>query len=179
MPFHQVALASRDTAATHRFYTEVMGFELVRIETAPSPDDPSAWAKHFFYDTGDGQGMIAFWELHGDAFAGWRAGLSKSVGLPVWVNHLAFAAPDSDTLDGHRRRWQEHGITVAEIDHGWCRSIYCTDPNGILVEYCTTTRVFTEDDREEARRLLFDPAPPMMKSPPEPVIHPATAPATA
>lgn len=171
MAFHHVALASRDTEKTHRFYTEVMGFSLVRIEAAPAPDGDGSWAKHFFYDTG--AGMIAFWELHGDAFAGWKAGLAKSVGLPAWVNHLAFDAPDLDALDRQRQRWQEHGITVAELDHGWCRSIYCTDPNGILVEFCTTTREFTDADKAEAEALLFDPAPPL-KDPPAPVIHPAT-----
>lgn len=176
MAFHHVALASRDTGKTHRFYTEVMGFDLVKVEVAPAPTGDGSWAKHFFYDTGEG--MIAFWELHGAAFEGWRAGLSKAVGLPAWVNHLAFAAPDGAALDRYRRRWQEHGITVAEVDHGWCRSIYCTDPNGILVEFCVTTRAFTDEDRADAHRLLADPAPEMAAAP-EPVIHPAGHPAPA
>ena len=37
MAFHHVALATRDTAATHRFYTEVMGFELVKVVVGPQP----------------------------------------------------------------------------------------------------------------------------------------------
>ena len=40
------------------------------------------------------------------------------------------------------------------IDHGWCTSIYADDPNGITVEFCTSTREFTDDDRAEAARLL-------------------------
>lgn len=39
MAFHLVALATRDTAATHRFYTEVMGFELVKVVAAPNPGE--------------------------------------------------------------------------------------------------------------------------------------------
>ncbi|MFM2078795.1 MAG: hypothetical protein RJA49_2685, partial [Actinomycetota bacterium] len=31
MGFHHVALATHDPAATHRFYTEVMGFHLVKV----------------------------------------------------------------------------------------------------------------------------------------------------
>ena len=27
-----------------------------------------------------------------------------------------------------------------EIDHGWCRSVYTVDPNGIMVEFCVTTK---------------------------------------
>ena len=32
MAFHHVAITTRDLAATHAFYTEVMGFELVRVD---------------------------------------------------------------------------------------------------------------------------------------------------
>ena len=32
MAFHHVAIATRDLAATHRFYTEAMGFRLVHVE---------------------------------------------------------------------------------------------------------------------------------------------------
>ena len=64
MGFHHVALATRDTAATHAFYTEVMGFRLAKVVASPTPDD-TGWSKHFFYDTGS-KGMIAFWELHDD-----------------------------------------------------------------------------------------------------------------
>ena len=45
---------------------------------------------------------------------------------------------------------------VIDIDHDWCHSIYVTDPNGILVEFCTSIRAFTDADREDALRLLAD-----------------------
>jgi hypothetical protein len=57
-----------------------------------------------------------------------------------------------------------------EIDHEWCRSIYVLDPTGTMVEWCTTTRVFTDDDRQAAARDLADPEP-QMKPAPEPVFH--------
>ena len=59
MGFHHIALASRDLAATHRFYTEAMGFTLIKAVAAPT-DKPDGWAKHLFYETG-GNGLIAFW----------------------------------------------------------------------------------------------------------------------
>jgi catechol-2,3-dioxygenase len=88
----------------------------------------------------------------------------------VWVNHLAFDAPTIEALDAARQRWQDHGETVSEIDHGWCRSIYTMDPNGILVEFCCSTRAFTDEDRAEADRLLRDPHPPL-EAPPGMTIH--------
>ena len=66
MAFHHVAITTRDLDATHAFYTEVMGFELVRVEAAPTPEageSGEGWARHLFYDTGDGQ-CLAIWDLH-------------------------------------------------------------------------------------------------------------------
>jgi hypothetical protein len=38
------------------------------------------------------------------------------------------------------------------VDHGWARSIYFKDPNGISLEYCCFMRDLTEDDaRMEGR----------------------------
>ena len=42
MAYHHVALATRDLAATHRFYTEAMGFELVKAVVGARPTDPAA-----------------------------------------------------------------------------------------------------------------------------------------
>ena len=100
MGFHHVALATKDTAATHDFYTRVMGFQLVKVVAAPTPGDKGGWSKHFFYDTG-ANGMIAFWELHDDDIGhDFPTDLNRSLGLPWWVNHLAFDAPTLEDLHG-------------------------------------------------------------------------------
>jgi catechol-2,3-dioxygenase len=93
-----------------------------------------------------------------------------SVGLPAWVNHVAFDATDLDDLAARRTRWQEHGITVAEIDHGFCTSIYATDPNGVLVEFCCTTRPFSAAETAEAARQLAA-AVPDLEAPPDAILH--------
>jgi catechol 2,3-dioxygenase-like lactoylglutathione lyase family enzyme len=167
MAIHHLALAIRDVEATHRFYTEGMGFELARVE-AVATEGPGGWAKHLFYDTGDG--MIAFWDLHDETLPEFDPAISTSQGLPVWINHLAFHATDADHLQRCIDRWLAFGIDVAELDHGWCRSVYATDPNGILVEWCTETQPLTDADRAEALRLLHDPAPEITAGP-EPVFH--------
>ena len=162
MGFHHVALATRDTEATHRFYTEVMGFELVKVVASPTPD-ATGFSKHFFYSTGSDSsdnGMIAFWELHdptiGDDFP---VDVNAAAGLPWWVNHIAFDAPTREALDAHRERWQRHGHTVLEVDHEFCVSIYIRDPSGNMVEFCHTTRDFTADERARALAVLHDPRP--------------------
>jgi catechol 2,3-dioxygenase-like lactoylglutathione lyase family enzyme len=168
MGFHHLAIATRDIKATHEFYTRAMGFELVKVVIAPS--GASGFAKHVFYDTGDGD-LMAFWDLHDDSLpADWNPAIATGIGLPPWTNHFAFDAADREDLEARKRRWLEYGVNVLEIDHGWCHSVYATDPNGILVEFCVSTRQLTAADAEEAQRLLADAAPAVPPAP-NAVVH--------
>jgi catechol 2,3-dioxygenase-like lactoylglutathione lyase family enzyme len=147
MAYHHVAVAVTDLAETHRFYTEVMGFELVKAQAAPT-DAPGGWAKHVFYATGElveGEPpeLIAFWELHDDRMASFDPAISL-----------------------------DHGHDVVEIDHGFCVSIYTLDPSRILVEFCTDTAPYTDADRQHAMTLI-DTAEPELVAAPSPVFHEA------
>ncbi len=171
MGFHHVALATRDTDATHRFYTEVMGFELVKVVSAPTPGEHGGYSKHFFYDTSGAvgspdSGMIAFWEIHDSEIGdGYTVDINAAAGLPWWVNHIAFDAPSREALDGHRERWRQHGHTVLEMDHDFCTSIYIRDPSNNMVEFCHTTRPFTDDERNRAVEVLGEARPPFDAEP--------------
>jgi catechol 2,3-dioxygenase-like lactoylglutathione lyase family enzyme len=168
MGFHHTAFATRDVAGTHRFYTAAMGFDLVKVVVGPT--EAGGWAKHLFYEI-DKDEYIAFWDLHDDTLPKtWSPAISTGQGLPVWVNHLAFRASDLADIDVRKQRLLDHGHTVTEIDHGWCTSIYSLDPNGILVEFCTTTQAMTQADRDEALRLLTEPNP-TLEMPKKVVVH--------
>jgi len=160
MGVHHIAIGTKDALATHRFYTESMGFALAKVEVV---ETPGGFAKHLFYDTGgDREGLLAFWDFHDENLRDedWSADISRGVGLPPGVNHLAFTATDLDDIGRRRDRWLSHGHDVSEIDHGWCTSIYTTDPNGITVEFCTLTQDLGEEDAKRALELLEDPNPP-------------------
>jgi len=159
MAFHHVAIATRDLDATHRFYTEAMGFTLVRVEAQPYMEH--GWARHLFYDTGNGE-MFAIWDLHDENLPDFDPAISTALGLPTFVNHIAFDS-SFDQLDAKRDRWLEQGYDVVRIDHGWCTSIYANDPNGIMVEFCATTRAFTAEDHREAQEMLAAAMPPLNK----------------
>jgi catechol 2,3-dioxygenase-like lactoylglutathione lyase family enzyme len=172
MALHHVAYATKDLEATHAFYTEAMGFKLAKIVAGATE---AGWSKHVFYDTGD-QGLIAFWDIHDDKIGDdYRTDLSRSLGLPIHINHIAFGARDLDELASIRERWQRLGETVTEVDHGFCTSIYTVDPNGILVEFCCDTRGLDEHDAAEAERLLRDPKPALEPEPPMTVHRPLTS----
>lgn len=166
MSFHHLAITTRDMPATHAFYSEAMGFRLAKVIKQTMP---RSWAKHFFYDTGNGQ-LMAFWELHDERLDDERSiSISKGLGLPSWSNHIAFGAESVDDLHAKRDRLLDCGHEVTEIDHGWCHSIYVTDPNDILVEFCVTTHEFAEaDDRVALRAVTEDDIP---EGPPADVIQ--------
>jgi catechol 2,3-dioxygenase-like lactoylglutathione lyase family enzyme len=173
MGFHHVAITTRDPAGTHAFYADVMGFRLVRVEAAPTAE--GGWARHLFYDTGNGE-CLAVWDIHDDPAVpeDFDPSISRGLGLPTWTNHLAFAAPDLEALTAARERWRAHGYDVLQINHGWCTSIYLDDPNGIAVECCCTTRAFTDADAVEADELRQAERPPLGE-PPRPEVYAATA----
>jgi hypothetical protein len=116
---------------------------------------------------GDDSRFIAFWELHDvPGTANLETNLCRAAGVPDYINHIAFAVSTADDLARRKDRWLAAGRDVLEIDHGWCTSIYANDPGGTLVEFCCTTRVFTQADVDEAQALVDAAAPPLGATPP-------------
>ena len=158
MGYHHLALACSDIQAIHDFYEGIMGFELVKVEVGPVPE--GGWAKHFFYRMEDDHKFIAFWELHDvPGTENLETNISKAAGVPDQINHVSFDVRDMDDLGQRKQQWLDAGLEVLETDHNWCHSIYTKDPNGILVEFCATTGIFTEQDRETALQALTSDEP--------------------
>lgn len=158
MAIHHIALATNDLSATHRFYTEAMGFTLVHVEDGTT-EVPGGWFHHALFDTGDGA-LLAFMELHDERCTDFDAAISRGLGLPSWVNHLAFGVDDLESLDVARDRWLRCGLDVVRMEHNHAISLYTEDPNGTLVEWCCQTRAYSDTERSEASaRLIADDLP--------------------
>ena len=115
MAFHHVAITTRDLEASNRFYTEAMGFELVKVDVIPFLE--GGWARHLFYDTGNGE-LIALWDLHYDDLGDFDPAISTGLGLPNFVNHIAFGASDLDDIDARKDRLLANGLDATlERDH--------------------------------------------------------------
>lgn len=167
MPLHHLALATADMDRTHAFYTHAMGFDLVKVVMAASPE--GGWAKHYFYDMGGGE-LMAFWDLRMPGVVDQVKGaISRDLGMPEWVNHVAFDAPDDDAYARARDRFTNLGLDIAEIDHEFCRSIYTLDPNRTLVEWCQTLRSFTAEEAAHAHAALSMDEPDVWDASKEPV----------
>jgi catechol 2,3-dioxygenase-like lactoylglutathione lyase family enzyme len=150
---HHIAFGTRDVAATHDFYAKRLGMPLVHTENHRSG---KGWFRHFFFAIGNDEylGFFAF-ENVGEK-PGYRTDISTGLGLPPWINHVAFNVADLAALEDMKERCRRNGVEIeGEMDHGWCRSIYLRDPNGILVEFTTTTDAAAFGMSEaEALRLL-------------------------
>jgi catechol 2,3-dioxygenase-like lactoylglutathione lyase family enzyme len=148
---HHVAFACRDPEENHRFYGDVLGLKLVNTEVQRRGD---ALVRHLFYDTGDGSCLAFFHLQNAGEPQPLKTAVSTDLGLPLWVNHVALRA-DAARVDAMRARLEAADIPVQmDLDHGWCDSIYFTDPNGILVELCVDRPGGMPIDPVEAERLI-------------------------
>lgn len=132
---HHFAWRCQDAEQTRRFYEDLLGMPLTHVlynERVPSTGEPTPHV-HIFFRMGDGS-FMAFFDL-GD---GVKA--APSPNTPAWVNHIALEVADEAELLGYKARIEAAGHHVVGVtDHGFIRSIYVFDPNGIRVEL--TTRV--------------------------------------
>ncbi|MBV8187468.1 MAG: VOC family protein [Alphaproteobacteria bacterium] len=132
MRLHHNDYVCADQERTRHFYEDIVGLPLVAtwIEQGESPDFPGRKISfvHTFFGIGDG-GALAFFEFADPDVAA----RFKAQQQPFYV-HLAVAVSET-TLQAIKRRLVAEQIEVRERDHGYCKSIYASDPDGLLVEF--------------------------------------------
>ena len=105
---------------------------------------------HLFFGLEDGS-SIAFFDLGDDQLA------LPSPNTPAWVNHLALRVGSLASLERAKAKLEAAGVEVLGItDHGFVRSIYFFDPNGIRLELTAdmTDGSVSESDLKRARAKL-------------------------
>jgi catechol 2,3-dioxygenase-like lactoylglutathione lyase family enzyme len=151
---NHLALITDDMDATVRFYHGVLGARLVA--TIGTPD-----FRHYFFEIGDAN-TIAFFEYAGEKLATF----AKPAGVPdpraVQFDHLSFNVADEHALELLRKRLDGFGCGVTTVvDHGFIRSIYFTDPNGIALEASYWVEDATARDMDPRDPSLFSDANPV------------------
>jgi len=124
---HHLALVTPDMDATVRFWHGVLDARLISTIGTPT-------FRHYFFEVGPGN-TVAFFEYTGQHLASY----SKPAGVPYekapQFDHLSINLPDEDALLRLRDRLKSHGCEVTDVvDHGFLRSIYFSDNNGIALE---------------------------------------------
>jgi catechol 2,3-dioxygenase-like lactoylglutathione lyase family enzyme len=151
--FSHVGLSTLDLDKTREFYEGVLGFKVVVADTIKIKEGGAI--RHMFFDTGRDQ-LLAFMEPRGipGVPVEYDAGINRGLGTPAAFYHFAFEAGSPPALEDKRRELIAKGVKVTEVvDHGWARSIYFKDPNGMSLEYCCLARNFTEDDATMQERF--------------------------
>lgn len=130
---HHTAYTSRDLEATRRFYEDVIGLPLV----ATWCESDMLFGKertycHVFFEMPDGS-ALAFFQFADPADAA-----EFSPRIPETPFHHIALKVDAETQKGLEQRIRAAGITEPNtyiLDHGYCRSVYVKDPNGMIVEF--------------------------------------------
>jgi glyoxylase I family protein len=130
---HHTAFLTKDQEATRAFYEDVLGFPL--LATWAEADELFGALRvycHTFFGLADG-GALAFFQFANkedqDRF--------DPELTPSPFRHIALKVDAEGQDELHRRlkaaNWKPQGTYV--LDHGYCRSLYTEDPNGMRIEF--------------------------------------------
>ena len=158
---NHLALVCKDMQRTVDFYSGVLGMPL--IKTIELPND---MGQHFFFDMGNGDSLAFFWFPNAPAAA---PGIASPTHMPGYgelttahgsMNHVAFDV-SPERFDEYVAKLHAKGIKTSpvlnhdnspmqvarELHPGvFVRSIYFMDPDGILLEFASWTKAFSEAD---------------------------------
>lgn len=133
-----VAIRVRDLDTTRRFYRDVLGMKIAH----EYPDRGV-----FFRFDGYHHDLVAFKA---------EDGAGPSSAQHAGVAHIAFIAEDFETVRGFYHRLKAHDIPVRCTDHGFTKSIYFADPDGIELEIYVEVPEFDYMARGLGFREPFD-----------------------
>ena len=130
---HHTAYVTKDLEATRKFYEEVLGLPLVA--TWCEVDELFGAERtycHCFFGLGDGSALAFF------QFANPEDQALFGPKMPETPFHHIALHVDSETQAEIEERIKAAGYVEPDtftLEHGYCRSVYITDPNGMIVEF--------------------------------------------
>ena len=130
---HHTAYVTRDLEATRKFYEELIGLPL--IATWCEKDELFGAERvycHMFFGLGDG-GALAFFK-----FAKSEDEELFGPKMPASPFHHIALNVDQETQEAIEKRLAAAGYEEPRtfvLEHGYCRSVYVTDPNGLILEF--------------------------------------------
>ncbi len=130
---HHTAYVTKDLEATRKFYEDVIGLPLVATwcekDFLFGADRVYA---HCFFGLGDGS-ALAFFQFADPA----DQALFDPPLPPSPFRHIALQV-DAETQAEMQERIAAAGYGEPDtfvLEHGYCRSLYITDPNGMILEF--------------------------------------------
>ncbi|TKX87330.1 glyoxalase [Halorubrum sp. SS5] len=141
---HHVTNICTDIEETTAFYEDVLGWHTVK--RTQNYDDPGT--PHYYYSPtpeGEPGTNVTYFEYPD----------SQGAPGPGASHHFAFGVEDEETL----REWQDHlethDVEVSEVkDRTYFKSIYFTDPDGLVFELATQGPGFTRDEDDPGSEVI-------------------------
>lgn len=146
---HHAAYRCRDAAQTRWFYEELLGLPLkaALVFDRISGTEAQRDYMHLFFQLGDGS-FIAFFDEPDRATP---ASFERKDGFDL---HLALETGSEEALLAWQARINAAGKTcLGPVDHGFVKSVYMYDPNGIQVEITCRAPRYAEILAEEQAQV--------------------------
>ncbi len=132
---HHTAYVTKDLEATRAFYEDILGFPLV----ATWCEQEELFGKertycHCFFGLGDGSALAFFQFANDDDQAEFGPDIPSSPFIHIALN------VDEATQAELEKRINDAGLELPQtyvLEHGYCRSVYVVDPNGMILEFTT------------------------------------------
>ena len=156
---HHTAYVVKDLEATRRFYENVLGFPLMATWCEQEELFGSVRTYcHCFFGLADGS-ALAFFQFADPAD---QAEFGPDL-APSPFRHIALNV-DREAQAELERRIAAAGIELPQtyvLEHGYCRSVYVVDPDGMIVEFTLDAghadqinAIRLKDARSELKRWL-------------------------
>lgn len=152
---HHTAYLTKDQEATRVFYEDILGFPL--MATWSETDDLFGAERvycHTFFGLADGSALAFFQFANQEDQELFDPDLTPSP-----FRHIALKVTEEGQAELERRmteaKWKPEGTYV--LEHGYCRSLYTEDPNGMLIEFTADTaeaEVIAVDRKADAHETL-------------------------
>lgn len=152
---HHTAYVTKDQEATRAFYEDILGFPL--MATWSETDELFGAERvycHTFFGLADGS-ALAFFQFADQS----DQDLFDPELTPSPFRHIALKVEADGQAELHKRltdaNWKPEATYV--LEHGYCRSLYTEDPNGMLIEFTVDVDgvdQITADRRNDAHETL-------------------------
>jgi glyoxylase I family protein len=147
---HHTAYVTKDMEATRKFYEEVIGLPL--IATFCETDflfGRERTYMHTFFALADGSALAFF------QFADPRDAAEFGPKMPASPFHHIALHVDKATQVELEARIKAAGYKEPEhyvLEHGYCRSVYITDPNSMIIEFTYDDAKADKDAGKRAKK---------------------------
>ena len=142
---HHHAVVVADQEATRHFYEDILGMPLIatwcEVENVRGKERTYC---HTFFELADGSSMAFF------QFLDPEDGAELSLDTGASLNHVALNSTRAQQA-GVKERLEASGFPYRTVDHGYCFSLYVSDPDGQVLE------VYEDGNQRFVGHELVDP----------------------